>query len=1383
MLTIENYNQLVAEFNQLKQTYSPDFKPDLFGDKVIYAFYQWVISKITPILSQEPIDLPRVEHLLQQFLKEYRSFAVGSIVSPLALPCSDVISCICKIATYVCGDKQPVQMLYEHVSYEAVRDPYTDLDKTIPLQSIIKNHILSDDGTTLIPIKCITDEKFLLLIKEGALQQLQGKTLEQGTLGKECFINPYSASYDVLTPNEANRLIEHSLNTKELDWAYENFYQLSQNNRYDLYSQLERLCRLLGKEDSHTGVGTDEKVGEGAFSPISCFAEFYDKLSEDKKEKIPSRVMEAINNLFEVSSSWKEGNPNLIDKCVGNIKEKIKKSMVGNETILINIGLDEQKIALDKRETMIRAHNCARLLMQSIDDGKYDKGYEKLGFSYQLLRTLNVDCSIATYKELEQIKALTAKEIEEILTNFPSLQDNIVNVIGNLENFVIITQTFSLEQLVPLMKIIADKLKNKYINSSREFSALINSQMSPEKLCLLEVCFNQGYNIQQMPLTQVQKNILTQWQLRVYNFRQILSNYPVSINEAAIKKEIIENPDSVLKAFAFSIYVNKSPILKFDIIKIFLENGVRPVPKLFDVAIDYNCNNKDFETLIKYTANTQHLNQQAYEAAYLFYMNQSAIINSEVIKKFFDAGISAFVKDATGQSIFHKLTDEKFNSVEVNANNIIIINPDKYFKIISYAQQREGQNNRANWQEVFNYYLEKKSLHKANPKIVLKYLEMGLSIAVPVFTNFSLQWTNDNLDALLIYIIKHENHSKDDLEILYSDYINNRFIKYLKLEIIELFFKARINPLFIKGNNKPLFSLLALKQTTAQELVKFLHLFQKYGLWSSGISQQCLGQYLESIHTPSLVIIFYFLNKGATITTEIFNSFINDKWPNKKILALITYITKNLRLDGRNLTEMYNTYMKKVEEIDPYVIEIFFKNGVSLLTIDTEGKSFFYHMATKNITTNDRRELVRIAIQACRNDTNIMQKGLSDYLTAGASPEVFFEFLKTGGPGFYLSIFEGAIRNKWSPEQFEIVLEYGINLKNVSVKTLQQAYRIYISQSPYIQNAVLKRFYEAGVDSLTTDTSGKSIFYRAARNSWTNASYIELIRIVKLANQGNTQVLEKALCDYFSAVSLIDCEIALEFIELKGAHLSIEFQAINSDASGYLLLIESKKLNVMQLTELLSSYINTQSHSVDASVLKAFLDAGANPLLKLKTGQTLFYRLATSCGLYKNFLEIARMLKIESEEVIELIKEISTDGMHKQCVQYLEQLIDNADALIDEQSDDRIARSLINHIKELKNLLFYAKNPANESDNEWKHACLASIKQANKSLKELLGSSHTIILSMNTLQRSMEHTLGDSADYTNGLNHYSIFGAGQTKRFKFTTNEDDWDIDNFLRMD
>ena len=160
-------------------------------------------------------------------------------------------------------------------------DKYPNLDETIPLEHIIKTHILSDDGNSLIPLLCLSEDHQLEDYHNSANQL-------------ERHFNPYDIDYAELTKNEIKRLIEHSKTTEELNSTVELYYKLNNDKASDLYSNLDRLCRLLRVQDAYGGRRTQNQSGEGTFIALTQFVEFYDKLSDQQKNSIPACTKEAL---------------------------------------------------------------------------------------------------------------------------------------------------------------------------------------------------------------------------------------------------------------------------------------------------------------------------------------------------------------------------------------------------------------------------------------------------------------------------------------------------------------------------------------------------------------------------------------------------------------------------------------------------------------------------------------------------------------------------------------------------------------------------------------------------------------------------------------------------------------------------------------------------------------------------------------------------------------------------------------------------------------------------------------------------------------------------------------------------------------------------------
>ena len=125
-----------------------------------------------------------------------------------------------------------------------------------------------------------------------------------------------------------------------------------------------------------------------------------------------------------------------------------------------------------------------------------------------MLQDLQLECRIQSPRDLEYLKKLKACEIEELITGNTQLQEEIINAIGTLENFIMFTHEVNLEVLSVLLKAMRLQLLTRFVNNAPNFQALLMTHFQPELFLRLYTCFNNSmytirpelFNPQQMNL-------------------------------------------------------------------------------------------------------------------------------------------------------------------------------------------------------------------------------------------------------------------------------------------------------------------------------------------------------------------------------------------------------------------------------------------------------------------------------------------------------------------------------------------------------------------------------------------------------------------------------------------------------------------------------------------------------------------------------------------------------------------------------------------------------------------------------------------------------------------------------------------------------------------
>lgn len=468
VLDKSSFTNIAHEFHQFKSTCSKASKPKTFMQKLEQQYNIWLISHLEPIFEAGFIDDKSVTDLQNLFFLN-QELTFNNCLSPTAIPQSNAMNLLCSIAPLVCGEKQPIQMLFKDISWESNNtDVWPHLDASIPLQQIIATHILSDDGTTLIPVAALLEENFL-------------EDFYKDTLKLNKHYNYYHNDYPTLSDNEILRLIQHSHLTISMDESLKTYYQLLENNSSDLYSNLNTLCLALTIESS-SGRGGEYKAGEGAFIAVAAFNEYYTQLTEDQINQIPYSVRKAIDELFDVGSVYRGDMRGQVDSCIAIRRSHLKNSMDGNQRILTSITLSDDTLNLRKAEALSIKSNNIENLRKKLTENEYNEGSDKLSLNPSLLNLLHIDFKLFKPQDISIFQQISDVDISALLLDNCHMHESVVSNIGSLENFIHLVNDLGIEQLDAVLAHILPRICQSYINRNVDIAALLNGIQDTRKI-------------------------------------------------------------------------------------------------------------------------------------------------------------------------------------------------------------------------------------------------------------------------------------------------------------------------------------------------------------------------------------------------------------------------------------------------------------------------------------------------------------------------------------------------------------------------------------------------------------------------------------------------------------------------------------------------------------------------------------------------------------------------------------------------------------------------------------------------------------------------------------------------------------------------------------
>lgn len=300
-----------------------DLPAQTYIDRIFLQYRRQVLEKLTTILKEKK-DPTEIAAELKTMLSNNWELINGNLLSYTALPNDDLTLLLADVAEFTANNLEKkelcaLELLMPTVNIEHVTmDDSQNLNKT-PLKTVLKTHILGEDGRYLIPIEQLKD----LYNKEGEFQDTN-------------WYAPFDShdKYTTITRDDQNRLMTHSKYTEAISTAYSD-YEMVLNKQDNLLAQLEKLCNSL-YINSKNVKGSELVAGNDVYAPIVLFFDYYDKLTAEIKEKIPSNLKKEIDLLRNVGANSKLGD---INTCVALRRQDLQKAMQQARNLDTCIGL------------------------------------------------------------------------------------------------------------------------------------------------------------------------------------------------------------------------------------------------------------------------------------------------------------------------------------------------------------------------------------------------------------------------------------------------------------------------------------------------------------------------------------------------------------------------------------------------------------------------------------------------------------------------------------------------------------------------------------------------------------------------------------------------------------------------------------------------------------------------------------------------------------------------------------------------------------------------------------------------------------------------------------------------------------------------------------
>lgn len=459
-----------------------------FKEKELHSYATWVSTALSEIVKTPSSDATGSDKIttLKTFLKSNWELVKGTTLSPTAIPETLVTAVLCDIARGVALDQESVlQCLMPGLLLESISDDYPSLEEQTNLETVLKTHILSDDGLNLLPVR--------LLSELALLANIQTNDKQYNPYFDYAQQKPEAAK---ISGTEYERLFKHSEYTKALLELRKNHEALLQNS-FNMLGQLTRLGHALELNSAHA-LGKEDNAATGAYPAIIAFNNYYQKLTAENKQQIPEAVKNAIELLLNLASDPTK-NINATENlqtCIVTRRTELLNAMKGHEALLESITISEEKKNALLSKTQENYEFAQKILSNFLQAPNSYQGYDALRLNLTLLKTLGLSFRVQTADDLSLIQQFELEEMALVLKE-EQVQEDIISQINTLENLVTYLLDLPLDKLTLFMKTMMANLILKRITSESKLNSLTMA-LTEEKQKVIKSLVQYNWGIQEL---------------------------------------------------------------------------------------------------------------------------------------------------------------------------------------------------------------------------------------------------------------------------------------------------------------------------------------------------------------------------------------------------------------------------------------------------------------------------------------------------------------------------------------------------------------------------------------------------------------------------------------------------------------------------------------------------------------------------------------------------------------------------------------------------------------------------------------------------------------------------------------------------------------------
>lgn len=451
----------------------------------VYKGYQSTLETLKQLIHDHE-DKNLLRGALKAFLVTYWNDYKKSPLSYTCIPKHPLTHLCINIAVFISEHTQenPLSLLMPGLNlipYDEDQPDFPSLDivpenPTEWLKIIVATHIISDDGLHLIPIKVL-------------------RTLSSTPKSHEQLRLPYEferedATY-LVSSQAYLRLSNHSDYARAVTNAKKHIDIMDQED--NLLSQLRHLIKLLSLYSAHGGIGTQIDAAGAAYNAIVVFHEYYDKLAEEQKNRIPEEVKSEIELLLALSSDAHRNTQatEQIETCIGTRTEKLAYVITPNEHILSQISLSLEEQGTLTIDAINAFDDAKKALEHALAENQYHLANEAIQDSLilttDLLKKLKIQFTFNSTNDLELFASISPEEITQVLEDIAT-KNNIIRYFGSYQTYAMrIDQLFILlihltpERIIAFLeKMAVGLVQTKILFDKRQLTLILASSL-PEK--------------------------------------------------------------------------------------------------------------------------------------------------------------------------------------------------------------------------------------------------------------------------------------------------------------------------------------------------------------------------------------------------------------------------------------------------------------------------------------------------------------------------------------------------------------------------------------------------------------------------------------------------------------------------------------------------------------------------------------------------------------------------------------------------------------------------------------------------------------------------------------------------------------------------------------